>query len=70
MTVVATSDHTTRSVDDGYRCDLHALVTEGFIPAVLRADPTLAPVPLLQSSWSYPPLGGRRCADAVPADPA
>jgi CubicO group peptidase (beta-lactamase class C family) len=70
LTVVATSDHTARSVDDGYRCDLHALVTEGFIPAVLRADPGIAPVPLLQSSWAFPPLGGRRCAETFPGDPA
>jgi CubicO group peptidase (beta-lactamase class C family) len=63
LTVVATSDSNTRSVEDDYRCQLHALVAEGFIPAVLKANPEIPPVPLVQRSWSYSPLGGDRCGD-------
>jgi CubicO group peptidase (beta-lactamase class C family) len=63
LTVVATSDSTTTSVEDDYRCQLHALVDEGFIPAVLKANPEIAPVPLVERSWSYATLGGDRCGD-------
>ena len=38
LTIVMTSDSTTRSAEDGYRNTLHALVKEGFIPAALNRD--------------------------------
>lgn len=62
LTIVATSDSTTTSMEDGYRCQLHALISEGFVPAAMRATPERASVPLLERSWSFPPLGGNRCA--------
>ncbi|MEY4879525.1 MAG: hypothetical protein RJB62_994, partial [Pseudomonadota bacterium] len=62
LTVVATSDTTTQSAEDGYRCDLHALIDKGFIPAVLKADPDAAAMPLAARSWLYPNLGGERCS--------
>ncbi len=65
LTVVATSDTTTQSAEDGYRCDLHALIDEGFIPAVLKADPEADAMPLAARSWLYPNLGGERCADGA-----
>jgi CubicO group peptidase (beta-lactamase class C family) len=64
LTVVATSDSTTRSVEDDYRCQLHGLVAEGFVPAVIRARPEDTRVPLVSNSWAYPPLGGSRCLEA------
>jgi CubicO group peptidase (beta-lactamase class C family) len=63
MTVIATSDSSTRSVEDDYRCQLHGLVNEGFMPAVLRANPGIVAPPRVLASWSYPPLGGDRCGD-------
>ena len=61
LTIVATSDSTTTSMEDGYRCQLHALISEGFVPAAMRATPDQAAVPLLDRSWSFPALGGNRC---------
>lgn len=61
LTIVATSDFMTRSVEDGYRCALHGLISEGFVPAALRADAQRAKVPLAARSWMYPNLGGQRC---------
>jgi len=46
LTVVVTSDFNTRSTDDGYRCELHALVSDGLVPAITRADPKSARAPL------------------------
>jgi len=69
LTVIATSDSTTRSVEGDYRCQLHALVNEGFMPAVLHANPDIARVRLVQNSWNYPPLGGDRCGDAFVDSP-
>jgi CubicO group peptidase (beta-lactamase class C family) len=64
LTVVATSDSTTRSVEDDYRCQLHALVAEGVVPSVTRARPEDTRVALVSNSWAYPPLGGSRCLEA------
>jgi CubicO group peptidase (beta-lactamase class C family) len=38
MTVVMTSDSNTRSVDDGYICDLHDMVANGFMPAAMGTE--------------------------------
>ena len=38
MTVVMTSDSSTRSVDDGYICDLHDMVANGFMPAAMGTE--------------------------------
>ncbi len=38
LTVIITSDSTTRSVDDGYICMLHDLVANGFMPAAMGKD--------------------------------
>jgi CubicO group peptidase (beta-lactamase class C family) len=38
LTVIVTSDSTTRSVDDGYICQLHDLVANGFMPAAMGKD--------------------------------
>ena len=62
LTIVATSDFTTRSVQDGYRCALHELVSEGIVPAVIRAGAENGRVAFAARSWMYPDLGGRRCA--------
>lgn len=61
LTVAITSDFTTMSAADGYRCALHALIDEGFIPAVIAANPERAHAPFVSRSWQYPDLGGRRC---------
>jgi len=66
LTVVVTSDFNTRSTDDGYRCELHALVSDGLVPAITRADPKSARAPLVRVSWTYPALGGRRCLAGFP----
>lgn len=62
VTIVATSDFTTRSVQDGYRCALHGLVSEGFVPAVIRGGAENSKMAFTARSWMYPDLGGRRCA--------
>ena len=61
LTIVATSDFTTRSVQEGYRCDLHNLVSEGFIPAVIQGGVETGNMAFVSRSWMYPELGGRRC---------
>ena len=33
-----TSDSSTRSVDDGYICDLHDMVANGFMPAAMGTE--------------------------------
>jgi CubicO group peptidase (beta-lactamase class C family) len=61
LTIVATSDFMTRSVQDGYRCALHGLISQGFAPAVIRGGAANTRVPMAARSWMYPNLGGRRC---------
>ena len=61
LTVVVTSDFTTRSVEDGYRCTLHGMVENGFAAAAMHANPKGARRPFVLKSWIYPNLGGRRC---------
>ena len=61
LTVVATSDFMTRSVQDGYRCSLHGLISQGFAPAIIRGGPKVLKTPMAARSWMYPNLGGRRC---------
>jgi len=61
LTIVATSDSMTRSVQDGYRCALHGLVSAGFAPAVIRGGAENVRIPMAARSWMYPNLGGQRC---------
>ena len=61
LTIVATSDFMTRSVQDGYRCALHGLISQGFAPAVIHGGAANTRMPMAARSWMYPELGGRRC---------
>jgi CubicO group peptidase (beta-lactamase class C family) len=62
LTVAITSDSTTQSAEDGYRCQLHGLIDAGFVPEILYAFPEEKHVPLMAESWLYPNLGGERCS--------
>jgi CubicO group peptidase (beta-lactamase class C family) len=64
LTVAITSDFTTMSAADGYRCALHALIDKGFVPAVISANPEKARAPFVSRGWTYPDLGGNRCSNA------
>ena len=47
LTIVMTSDPTTRSAEDGHRNALHALVKEGFVPAAMNRNLPLVEMPHL-----------------------
>jgi len=68
LTVAITSDSTTQSAEDGYRCALHGLIAAGFVPEILEAFPEEKNVPLMAESWLYPTLGGERCSGWSEAD--
>ena len=46
LTVIATSDSGTRSVDDGYICQLHDLLVNGFMLAAMDRDETIPFAPV------------------------
>jgi CubicO group peptidase (beta-lactamase class C family) len=53
LTIVITSDSTTRSTEDAYQCNLQALVADGFIPAAIGRAPSEADAP-----WAFSGCGG------------
>jgi len=61
LTVVVTSDFNTRSVEDGYRCALHRLISNGFVPAAMGARDAAA-ASFATRYWLYPNIGGERCS--------
>jgi len=53
MTVVMTSDSTARSTEGAYRCEIQALLTEGFVPAAIGRAPGEADSPFVFNGCGF-----------------